>query len=909
MKNSALLSSKCLVRRVLQSRNDGAIPSLSLPPVSYLAKRTLQLRPRLTGYATSASIPTTVNSLQDVEFMDVLRTSYKGRPPLENKSLSMGDLLDNYDLTKPIPQEDLSALLRHPSNTANIITLMPSIIAFVEDANVDTKQTIEILQQLMVHLGRHQMFALLPSVVQLVLQKFNREIDVTSLDLNGIAVLQNRYKGFIQSFRFFAIHGPSRQSQPLPLPVRQQIPRIISHLLKILSSIPSSSDTYKQLHLSLPFLKHLIRIRYLTPELRKILIRHTWSHQIDLTPFQWKQCTLSAMHEENDVQAAKYRVRMKMALDRMDGQSRETHMTGMDMEENGSDVLGLATNINSERTKEINRLIGDIVTTQYYLPHGQLLSTLEPHLFPLDQERGISNRSARLERFQPEDYQINIVLRHAWSILLNRVSKDESIDTEALLEMAEALPGEAMVGHTVTPIMYGLNQRGEHMKAWEIWRDLIEKEKNASSGSKGLFIDRVTLAVASETCHPVTDLNTTIVLVDSWAKKPPTVPLPNEWDHGENWTGSIQLDAQNINILLNFCRLDGRPSVAFRLWSAALPRYGVYLDDISLNILLDIARYSESDLEDEVILSKSEQSELLKRRLRAIADEFRFSRKHDSEEDDDGMNDRVEKGLNEKVNNETWTHGSTDVLLNDPQKAWRFRREKGGHEVSWKIARRIFRQVILGNWPHLKNVESPLQIAHQGALETIVSFFSSSISSSSDNNDIENIVENNKKEIFDDIAEEIKLPSKHSKYQHILPTTNTFKSYIALLGYYKRFNEIPIVLAWMKELKIKPNFSTMCLALLHICENEGPRKFIKIENSSNSNNDNGGGGALMRDEEIIRKWLENWLGSGEELISVTSNSDSNAKPKLKKKRKIVPTEQDVAESIRWLAEKRQQVNM
>ncbi|WRT67970.1 uncharacterized protein IL334_004944 [Kwoniella shivajii] len=815
---------------------------------------------------------------------------------LEDCSVPLQTLLDQYDLTSPIPFAHLVPLLRHPSSPSTIITLTPSVIAYIEDFDNPMYKCVELLERLSSQMGNHQMLALLPPVVQSFLQRV--DVEVERGGQCEVGELQRWYQRIIHSLRYFSGSKANstasyNQGLVLPLPIRMQVTQMISHLMEVLSSLPSSSDQYCQPRISSSFLKLLITRRYLTPELRKMLVRHTWSHGIDLTPSQWHQCTISAMDEGNERDAKRYRKRKQIAIDKR--QPEQILNVEEDLSEFAGNMINHFGSGQSLRAKEISRLISEMVIAKYDQSIDDLLPTLEPFLYPDIQEGTLGHEKFRNDmrgtRFKAAKYDVNSLLRYAWSILIHRSTREKKVTGDALLEMAETLPGEAVVGHTLTPIMHGLIKRGEPLKAWDIWRDLINHEKNATFPSKGLFIDRITLAVAMEACYSASNLEAAVTLVDTWAKKR---MIMDESGNEDTMAGSIQLDAQNINILLNLCRRDGKASIAFRLWSAALPRYGVYLDDISLNLLLDIARYSDNDLEDEISLSRSEENELFKRRLRAFADEFRFRRRHRQEaelsemedEDCDEIGYSNENERSDMINSDEgfWGKSPTSILINDPEFAFRFRKDKGGLEIPWKKARRIFRQVVLGNWPHLREIKSPLEIAyHQGvSFGSIASFFGHS---PSPDIDTDQDGESNNSKVED---REIRLPSVNARFTHIIPTSNTFKSYIALLGYYNRHSEIALTLGWMKSLDVKPTWSTMCLALLHICEAEGPRRWVK------GFGENGNIG-LVRDEEIVRKWLQQWLGEQDE------NDGKGGR------RSIVPTEQDVARSRRWLAERRQKL--
>ena len=74
----------------------------------------------------------------------------------------------------------------------------------------------------------------------------------------------------------------------------------------------------------------------------------------------------------------------------------------------------------------------------------------------------------------------------------------------------------------------------------------------------------------------------------------------------------------------------------------------------------------------------------------------------------------------------------------------------------------------------------------------------------------------------------------------------------------------------MKELEIKPTKKTMLLALTHLGEVEGPRRVLA--------NWENGQSRLVRDTEVLRRWLVDWVGRG------------------------VPTENDVADHRRQMLE-------
>ena len=115
-----------------------------------------------------------------------------------------------------------------------------------------------------------------------------------------------------------------------------------------------------------------------------------------------------------------------------------------------------------------------------------------------------------------------------------------------------------------------------------------------------------------------------------------------------------------------------------------------------------------------------------------------------------------------------------------------------GQNQSWlDRGRLLFREIILTNWPWLSKTASPLRRSR-----------------------------------FRDLfraADATPLVPVSPAYTHIVPSDLSFQSYISMLGYCNRADEIPVALAWMKELSIRPTWKCMGLALMHTAEIEGPQ--------------------------------------------------------------------------------------
>ncbi|KAK4703438.1 tRNA modification GTPase, partial [Phenoliferia sp. Uapishka_3] len=77
-------------------------------------------------------------------------------------------------------------------------------------------------------------------------------------------------------------------------------------------------------------------------------------------------------------------------------------------------------------------------------------------------------------------------------------------------------------------------------------------------------------------------------------------------------------------------------------------------------------------------------------------------------------------------------------------------------------------------------------------------------------------------------------------FPQIHPSERMFRSFIQLLGYHSTSESIPLVLAWMRHLDIRPDHETLVLAVLYIDE----------------------GAPTDSQRNRLREWLEEWLGSG-----------------------------------------------
>ncbi|KZT53172.1 hypothetical protein CALCODRAFT_415973, partial [Calocera cornea HHB12733] len=154
----------------------------------------------------------------------------------------------------------------------------------------------------------------------------------------------------------------------------------------------------------------------------------------------------------------------------------------------------------------------------------------------------------------------------------------------------------------------------------------------------------------------------------------------------------------------------------------------------------------------------------------------------------------------------------------------------------WRTAQRIFKDVLFSNFPILQDVRSPVNakgnsfrwfpggsFAIQRASRALHKFFSHLLLQGD-------------------------LPV-NSRWPDLYPDSFMFGAYISLLGRQNMIEEIPLALAWMRTLNIKPHRRLLTLALMFYHDIGAPPPML-----DRLVNQHGG------DYEKLRLWIEEWVG-------------------------------------------------
>ncbi|TYJ56404.1 hypothetical protein B9479_002807 [Cryptococcus floricola] len=731
-------------------------------------------------------------------------------PPLKN-------LLRSIRKKQPSPTNYIIRALEYPMDHAALIEIFPSILASLQNAKF--RNNWKLIRALLPHLGRLREVVLLKRVLEIWMAKVEKRVELARVEGETLEPekVEKWYHEFLAESAWHFSKADSwvaGQSEPLQnvAVLQYQSTVLVKHLLQTLAMLPSSSTC--RLHLSAPFFEWLFVKRHLDYDLCQTLLSHALHHKIPLSTGVYSAAAMVALKEGHTSEA--------MALMK----KRE--------QEGVRGYIGSDDPIKEEREK-VASVIANMLVAKTGSSPETLLQILEPYLSSETQPLPDASESCK----------DTVLYRHAWSILLSRLAREKSVTSEALLELSETMPVSCTVGHTMTCLVHGLMLRGELNKAWQILNTLADMEKNATDKKRGRYFDRVALAVGAQVCHRLHGLDAAIEYVDSWALRPwQSLPSPGQVDN------SIKLDRVCLDVLLGLCKAEGAVSIAFRLWKAALPRWGVYADDSSLKVLVDGARYASQNKD-------MSEEEVFRERWRDMKAGFSFRRKE------------VEEDQFEAYDAAGFAKGPTSVLLDPPNNTW----HDEHREKPWQMARSVFRKVLLGNWPGLSDVVSPLDEVEQTMMDRFSALF-----------DGDSGITHSTPGPSSSTSPDTPLPAPHAPYTHISPSSSAFHSYIALLGYYSLPQEIPLSFAWMRSLGVKPKWKTLRLGLMYVGEAEGPRRWVKGP---------GGERRLVRDEEVLREWLQGWL-----------EDDSRS---LEGSEMSVPSEGDVAEFRRMFSKRNQRI--
>jgi pentatricopeptide repeat protein len=368
-----------------------------------------------------------------------------------------------------------------------------------------------------------------------------------------------------------------------------------------------------------------------------------------------------------------------------------------------------------------------------------------------------NQRSLRI----PQREFVNI---HVWTTALAVAARDlRGTSGELLLSLFERASKTVSFRPTTvtyTVVLQGLLHRKMFPETLDLWYRLE---------SSGLHIDRKALTAGVEIFTRSGRPHEGFALLEKYAGRyNARLGIPNLPSRTEQ--APVTMNAMAMNqFLISLVRIQ-RPDVVFRLWNYMETLYGIRPDAKSLSILLKATR----------VATKNDNSF-----KGALAHMARLLRKPPASP----------RSREEIVS-------SMKDILGDPDRGLVPYRSGWDDVPAWQVARQIFHEVVLGNWPTLKHVQPP----------------AAAVRVPGDDNSFWPVLQL-PRSITKPSSNTVSHPqvnlhlATNALYPEIVPTNETFLRYIQVLG--EHFpSEIPLALAWMRALKIEPRRLTLAMALV-----------------------------------------------------------------------------------------------
>jgi hypothetical protein len=237
----------------------------------------------------------------------------------------------------------------------------------------------------------------------------------------------------------------------------------------------------------------------------------------------------------------------------------------------------------------------------------------------------------------------------------------------------------------------------------------------------------------------------------------------------------IQVNTIAMNeFLISLVRIR-RPDVVFCLWDYMEILYGVRPDANTLNILLTSAR------------NASKEAVSIRGALAQIGSMFRKEPSPVAPLQRITAVARIARMLMDEEGNVRLAMTGYGVWRGVP---------------AWQIAVDIFKEVILGNWPELKELIPPADAVRRSAdsppIQELVRSLAGRATTRSPPTNFRLQLQ----------------PVTDSEYPEIVPTDETFFRYIQIIGTHEMASEIPLTLSWMRALRVKPSMRTLAVSLV-----------------------------------------------------------------------------------------------
>ncbi|KAI0092290.1 hypothetical protein BDY19DRAFT_1084865 [Irpex rosettiformis] len=397
-----------------------------------------------------------------------------------------------------------------------------------------------------------------------------------------------------------------------------------------------------------------------------------------------------------------------------------------------------------------------------------------------------------------------------WLSILQVAAKDPKLTAHALFLKFRRGGVRYMTLSAYEIVIRGLLRKQGFDPAVALWREL--RDGGWSIGKTTLVIGVRALASANQG-HEAFEL-----LEEVNARYQARSSQDNTGARPQIEPKAVNIEA--INQFMTALRRKGRPDAVFAFWDAMGVLYHLSPDVYTLNIMLGTARWAR----------KYDQS--LRGAFRSALAEFGLSRSRRA------ILDMVEGTAPEKIRKQVVSYIESTLDPDYPPRVT----GQWGPEPASTAAVRIAVQVFLGNWPQLRAVRPPVRTTRRRpndpATAPLLDLFHTLSESPYD--------DDHPTPLLHLLPED----APPYPYPYIYPTDLTFRAFFDLLACELLHTEIPVALAWMRALEIRPSKTTLATALIHYTEVGMDAPLIERFK----------GGPLRSPYTMLMAWMRGWVG-------------------------------------------------
>ncbi|KAI0744649.1 hypothetical protein C8Q76DRAFT_700663 [Earliella scabrosa] len=408
--------------------------------------------------------------------------------------------------------------------------------------------------------------------------------------------------------------------------------------------------------------------------------------------------------------------------------------------------------------------------------------------------------------------------RHVYLQSLRTAAQRLSVPADTLLRLFRS--GKDHIGSpkkTLSAyflVIKGLLRRGQHGTAARLLEEILERKSD---------FDAAKLTIAVETLTMVNRPDAALRLLLEFVPKSGSRSSPRDQDNDADglWRPSVHspkpalIDTRTVNAFMISLLRIGRPDAVFYLWdhmTALFPLASVAPDSHTLSILFKAARFArkcEGAL--QVAIADFGLDRILPRRL-ALSNVQHAG-------DDRAAATGLGSANPAEDHPTAALNGLTRLLAPSPRRTvdgfWR-------GERAGAVALRVAWQVFVGNWPLLRHFTPPFRAVRRTAGEQATSpladlFHSLSLVSAR----TPASPPLPPSSLSPDPGESPPTPADPDPdpgsraYYTIVPEDAAFRALFDLLAAEERASQIPLVLTWMRYLRVQPSRDTLATALVY----------------------------------------------------------------------------------------------